>query len=294
MPVLKIEGKEVRLSNLDKVYFPALNITKGEVIDYYIRMAPHILPHLFNRPFSMLNFPDGYGNKSFYRKQCPPEAPPWIETVAIPSSRKGEVDWCLVNNTATLVWMINRSCIEMHTWTAKISALDRPDIALIDLDPNGNSGFKEALQLARAYAAILQELKLKAYVKTSGATGIHICIPLKPVHSFAEVREFLTKISRPVLQAYPEIATMERTIKKRGDKVLLDVLQNAAGKTMPPPYSLRVTPTATVSTPLLWPELEDDTLLPERFNINNIFERIARVGDITADLRDLQQVLPHL
>ena len=148
MPVLKIDDKEVKLTNLNKVYFPALNLTKGEVIDYYIKIAPYILPHLINRPFSMLNFPDGYGNKSFYRKQCPAGAPEWVETIAIPSSSKGYVDWCLVNNRATLVWMANRSCIEMHTWTVRAPDLERPDLAIIDLDPSGNTGFKEAVRNA--------------------------------------------------------------------------------------------------------------------------------------------------
>lgn len=294
MPLLNIEEKNLELSNLDKVYYPKINLTKGEVLDYYIKIAPYILPHIKNRPFSMLNFPDGVEGKNFYRKQCPADAPEWLQTIKIPSETKGDINWCMVNDLASLIWMANRSCIEMHTWFSRAEDLKKPDIAVMDLDPSGNAGFKEAVIAAKGYHILLDELKITAFPKTSGATGIHIVIPIEPIYTFEEVRFFLIKLSKIITDTYPQVTTTQRTISKRGDKIYLDAVQNASGKTIPAPYSLRATQDATVSAPLLWKELDENTLSPENFTIYNIFERIQEKGDLVSNIYGLKQRLPKI
>ncbi|KUO51468.1 MAG: hypothetical protein APF76_13980 [Desulfitibacter sp. BRH_c19] len=292
MNMLQIEGKEVKLTNLEKLYWPELNLTKGDMINYYIKMGPYILPHLKNRPFSMKPYPDGIDGKSFYQKQCPKEAPDWLETFPINSSKKGYVDWCLINDLPSLIWIANRACIEMHTWFSRVPNLDKPDIAVLDIDPSGDTGFKESQIIAKLFKIIIDELKLTAIPKTSGATGIHIYIPIEPIYSFTQVREFLLKICRIVEEANPGLATTERNVKKRGSKVYLDAVQNASGKTIPAPYSLRPTPQATVSTPLLWKELEDDNLLPTKFTIENTISRLSQTGDLFRAVLNERQILP--
>lgn len=292
--ILRIEDKEIKITNLEKVLWPGLRITKGDMINYYIKVAPYILPYLQNRPFSMKPYPNGIAGKSFYQKQCPKEAPEWLETIPISSSKKGYVDWCLINNLPSLIWIANRACIEMHTWFSRVPNLDKPDIAVLDIDPSGDTGFKESKIIANLFKIIIDDLKLISVPKTSGATGIHIYIPIKPIYSFSQVREFLLKICRIVEEANPELATIERNVKKRGSKVYLDAVQNGSGKTIPAPYSLRPTPQATVSTPLLWEELADDNLTPTKFTINNIMLRLTNLGDLFQVLLTDGQLLPEI
>ena len=291
---LKIEGKEIKLTNLDKIFWPDLNITKGEMIDYYINVARYLLPHIKNKPFSMKPYPDGVNGKSFYQKQCPQEAPQWLATAPIYSSKRGYVDWCLINDLPSLIWISNRACIEMHTWFSRVPDLDTPDIAVLDIDPSGSTGFKEAQTVARMFKVLIDEFKLTALPKTSGATGIHIYLPIEPIYSFNQVRDFLLKLCHYVEKANPGLATTERNIKKRGNKVYLDAVQNASGKTIPAVYSLRPTPEATVSTPLLWEELDDESLLPNRFTIANTLSRISDMGRLFQEVLTKSQRLPKI
>ncbi|MEW6623537.1 MAG: non-homologous end-joining DNA ligase [Bacillota bacterium] len=291
---LYIEGKEVKVTNLDKVFWPELGLTKADLIKYYIQVAPILLAHIRGRPFSMKPYPDGISGKSFYQKECPKEAPAWLQTTPIASDRKGVVNWCIINDTPSLIWIVNRACIEMHTWFARLPYLKHPDIAVLDIDPSGNTGFTEAVKVAKLFKALLDELNLHGFPKTSGMSGIHIYIPIKPVYSFSQVREFLLKLCQ-IIESYESgLATTVRSIKRRGDKVYLDAVQNASGKTIPAPYSLRPSPEATVSTPILWKELEDPALVPTKFTIQTIFPRLEMYGDLFQGVLDKQQKLPAL
>lgn len=289
--VYEVEGKKLTLSHLDKVYFPEIGATKAEMIEYYIRMSPYILPYLKGRPFSMLHYPEGVYGKTFYQKQRPEDAPDWLAGVVLPSGEK-TVDWCLVNDLPSLLYMANRSCIEMHAWFSRLPDLDSPDVAIFDLDPSGNTGFNEAVEAAMLVKTALDAYGLWSVPKLSGKTGVHVVVPIEPT-PFAKVREFLKIICKSIQDARPELFTVERTIAKRGDKVYLDAVQNGRGKTLPSPYSLRSTPNAQVSAPVTWMELQRG-VQPAQFTMRNMEERINRAGDLFEPVYTTRQPLPEL
>ena len=292
---IELSGVTVPLKNLDKIYFPDSELSKADVLDYYIFAAPYILPHIKDKPFTMIHFPHGMGGdgKSFYQKQRPDNAPEWLDGVTLQSQRRGHIDWCLVNDAASVAYMVNRGVLEMHTWFSRLPDLNKADVAVVDLDPSGATGFREARILARAFHALLDELKITAVPKTSGGRGIHIYIPIT-LTPFDKIQEFLTSLCRVITEAYPEIATMERLIERRGNRVYLDAVQNNSGKTIAAPYSMRVRKGAPVSAPLLWEELDGDSLSPADINITNIKSRISQYGDLMADFYSIKQILPKL
>ncbi|MDW7673104.1 MAG: non-homologous end-joining DNA ligase, partial [Bacillota bacterium] len=247
---ITIENREVKLTNLEKIYWPELDLVKGDLINYYIEISSYMLPHIINRPFSMKPFPEGIHGQTFYQKEVPKEAPPWLATTPIPSRGRGFVNWGLINDLPSLVWFANRGCIEMHTWFSRLPNLSMPDVAVLDIDPSQGSSFESVVEIAQLFHQLLQELGLTGLPKTSGMSGLHIYIPIKPIYPFTKVREFLLKLCQMVEQVVPAIATLERNVAKRGTKIYLDAVQNASAKTIPAPYSLRPSPEATVSTPL--------------------------------------------
>lgn len=291
--LLEIGEYQVRLTNLDKLFWPEMGLTKGDLIKYYIDVAGYLLPHLQDRPLSLNPYPDGIKGKPFYQKRCPEEAPPFVERVPINSEHRGEViNWCLLNNLPSLVWAANRACIELHVWFSRWQIAERPDFAVFDLDPAGDSGFAEAREVALLIKRILDELKLKAYPKTSGKRGIHLYIPVKQVYTYRQVRKFLEHIGRVIVDAAPSLATLEWDKEKRGSRVYIDFRQNARGKTLAAPYSLRPVEGAPVSTPITWQELEAG-LSPADFNINTIKTRLEERGDLFSPVLTLEQLLPR-
>jgi len=286
-----VEGKTLTLTNLEKIYFPEIGLTKAELIDYYIRMSPYILPYLKNRPFSMLHYPDGINGKTFFQKQRPEDAPEWLSGVTLPSGEK-TIDWCLVNDLPSLIYMANRSCIETHAWFSRIPRPDEPDVAIFDLDPSGNTGFEDAVAAALMVKTALETYRLVAIPKISGKTGVHVVIPIVPT-PFEKVRTFLKAVCRSIVAADPDRFTTERIIAKRGDKVYLDAVQNGRGKTLPSPYSVRATKNATVSAPVTWEELSSGAS-PEQFTIRTMDARIKTKGDLFAPAYTLKQRLPVL
>jgi len=290
MSTINVQGYNVELSNIDKMLFPQVNIKKGDLIDYYIKYSPYVLKWLKNRPFTMVPFPDGVEGKSFYQKRIPDNSPEFLESITLPSKRKESIEWCLINNLPSLIYIVNRACIEMHTWFSRVPEYNKPDVAIFDLDPSGNTDYKNAINAAKLIHVVLEELNVKSFPKTSGATGIHIVIPIEPT-PFAEVQQFLSRVCMMVEKADPEHFTTQRIIEKRGDKVYLDAVQNARGKTIPSPYSVRPTPQATVSTPLTWDEIEQG-INPTDFRIDTIDQRMKKVGDLFEPVYELHQKLP--
>lgn len=287
--VFEVEGKKFTLSHLDKVYFPEINGTKAEMIAYYVRMAPYILPYLKGRPFSMLHYPEGAPGKAFYQKRRPEDAPEWLAGVVLPSGDK-TVDWTLVNDLPSLIYMANRSCIEMHAWFSRLPDLDSPDVAIFDLDPSGNTGFHEAMEAAMLVKIALDAYGLWSIPKLSGKTGVHVVVPIEPT-PFEKVRRFLKLICSSIQDARPELFTMERAVAKRGDKVYLDAVQNGRGKTLPSPYSLRSTPNAQVSAPVTWLELQKGAE-PWQFTMRNMDIRMEKAGDLFEAVYTTRQPLP--
>jgi bifunctional non-homologous end joining protein LigD len=294
--LIQIEGRELLLSNLDKLFWPNQGLTKADLIDYYTGIAPFLLPHLRNRPFTLVRFPDGIEGKFFYQKEAPEHAPDWVTRVKTPvDGGEKYINFVLCNDLPTLVWLANLGCIEIHAWASRLEHLENPDFAVFDLDPAEGASFDDTLEVALLIRAALQEFGLKGYPKTSGSTGLHINIPIRPIHSWEEVKKAVEYVARLLVKVYPERCTVERTVAKRTGKIYLDYLQNGRSKTMAFVYSLRPHSGAPVSTPLTWQEVEQG-IDPKQFNLSTIRQRIKVVGDLYAPLlaeqtQDLYEVL---
>lgn len=277
--LFEIEGHLLKLTNLDKVLWPEDGYTKGELIDYYRSVSEFILPYLVNRPESLNRHPNGIEAKGFFQKDMPASTPAWLETVEVESgSQKKTIRYLLCQDEATLVFMANLACIEINPWNSSIPHLDRPDYAVVDLDPH-EIGFDAVIETAQTVKAVLNDLGVEGYPKTSGATGIHIYIPLGACYGGDQARRFAELVASLVHQRLPKLTSLERMPVNRVGRVYLDFLQNRDGQTLAAAYSVRPRPGATVSTPLRWEELTAD-LDPATFTIRTTPDRLAKAGDL--------------
>jgi bifunctional non-homologous end joining protein LigD len=287
--------RKVKLSNLDKVFWPAEGYTKGDLLAYYDQVADIMLPYLRERPMHMNRYPDGIEGKNFYQKDAPDHTPDWIATELIPSDTRGgePIRYIICNNRETLLYLANLGSIDLHPWASRRGSLDSPDWAILDLDPDG-SPFPQVVRVARALGKLLRGIGLRPYLKTSGATGLHIYIPLAPGYSYDHARIFCEGVARWVAGEHREIATVDRVVGRRGGRVYIDFLQNRRGQTIVPVYAARPVPGASVSTPLDWDEL-DLELDPLRFNIKTVPSRIEQRGDLFRPaLTHRQELLPAI
>jgi bifunctional non-homologous end joining protein LigD len=276
--------KTLRLSNLDKPFWPDEGITKGELLAYYRDVAKVLVPHLRKRPFTMKRYPDGWQGKSFFQKQAPSHMPDWIETAAFPAStREGEkkvIDYALVDDELALLWMVNMGCIDMHTWASRADRPERPDWVMFDLDPSEGATFEEVVRVALLVRETLDVLGLESVPKTSGSRGIHVLVPIARRHGFGEVREFAGIVAGALARAHPGLVTTEWTkAKRRG--VLVDANQNGPGKTTASVYSVRPRAGAPASTPLRWDEVVPGLDI-HAFTMDVVLERVGREGDLFA------------
>ena len=274
---------EVKLSSADRVLFPDDGITKGDLFAYYDKVAPAILPHLRDRPFTMKRWREGLSGGSFFQKQAPKGIPSWIPTRQFRTwPREGGsrlVDFPLVNSREALLWMVQMHCIDMNAWYSRVDRPDRPDFVLFDLDPpESPDGFPLAVRVAHLIRSSLDSLGLRSYVKTSGADGIHVQVPIARRHGYDETYEFAELLSRRLELEHPGEVTTEWLKKKRAG-VLVDHRQNGHGKTIASVYSVRPKPGAPVSTPLRWEELTEE-LRPRDFSMAVALERVERQGDL--------------
>lgn len=278
--ILVIGKKKVRLSNIDKIYWPVEEITKGDLIQYYNNISDYILPYLKNRPQSLNRFPNGIKGQSFFQKDMDiKQLPDWARTVKLYSkSNKGYIHYLLCNDRATLLYMANLGCIEINPWHSKYTKPDYPDYMIMDLDP-GKIAFTKVVDTALVIKDICDELRLPCYCKTSGASGLHIYLPLKAKYHYDEVKIFAELLAGLAHKRLPDITSIERPVAKRRNKVYIDFLQNRAGQTVAAPYSVRPRLGATVSAPLLWKEV-NHKLSPEMFTIHNMRSRLDKVGDL--------------
>jgi bifunctional non-homologous end joining protein LigD len=277
-------GHEVKLSNLDKPFWPDEGIVKGDLIDYYRAVAPALVPHLRGRPFTMRRYPDGAYGKAFFQKDAPSHMPEWIERFRVQVSTRESprrmrwIEAPVVNDEAALLWMANMGCIDMNTWYSRVDRPERPDWVLFDLDPSDDVGFREAVEVALLVKEALDTLGLVAFPKTSGADGIHVLVPIERRHSYDETREFCEIVAGAIARTHQGLATtMWSKAKRRG--VLIDANQNGGGKTIASVYSVRPKPGAPVSTPLRWSEVTE-SLDPRAFTMEAVLERIRRQGDL--------------
>lgn len=266
------------LTNLDKIYFPDDGYTKGDVIEYYRSIAPYILPYLKDRPESLNRHPNGIKDKGFYQKDVTGHIPKWFKTKRIYSESSDKtIDYAMVQDERSLLYIANLGCIEINPWFSRQQKLDHPDFLVIDLDPDDNP-FAQVVEVAHEFHRVLNNLDCDNFVKTSGATGIHIGIPLAAKYDFDAAREFAEKVSKLIQKKFPAITSMERAPAKRRKKIYLDCLQNRRGQTLAAPFCIRPRSGAPVSMPVTWKELTSK-LKPEQFNIENAARRISEFDD---------------
>jgi bifunctional non-homologous end joining protein LigD len=275
--------REVKLSSPDRVLFPEDGITKADLFEYYREIAPAILPHLKDRPFTMKRYREGAAGDGFFQKQAPKGMPDWIPTRTFRTQpRDGPprlVDFPLVNSTEALLWMVQMHCIDMNAWYSRVDKPERPDYVVFDLDPP-DDGFANAIRVSHLTRDVLERLDVRSYVKTSGASGIHVLVPITRRSSFDQTYEFAERVARTVEEENPGLATTEWLKRKRPEgSVLVDQRQNGHGKTIASVYSVRPRPGAPVSTPLGWDELTED-VRPRDFGMREALDRVERYGDL--------------
>jgi bifunctional non-homologous end joining protein LigD len=274
-------GHRVKLTNQTKVYWPDEGFTKGDVIQYYEAISPYILPYLKDRPQSLKRNPDGIKSKGFFHKDAGADAPAWVKHVSIlAESTNRNVEYILCNNKATLLYLNNLGCIEINPWNSRIKKINNPDYIILDIDPSEDNSFDEVIDITLSIKDILDRAGATAYCKTSGATGMHIYIPLHAAYSYEEARPFAELVANLCVEQSP-VGTIERSLKKRNGRIYVDYLQNSKGQTLSSVYSLRPINGATISTPLRWKEVKHG-LTPHAFNIKTIHKRLAKTGDLFA------------
>jgi DNA ligase D len=281
---MRIGRREVALTNLDKVFFPAVGLTKGDLVRYYVDLAPCVLHHVARRPFHMKRYPHGVEGEFFHQKRVPVPHPEWLETVHIVFPRHGRTaDFPVVADAAGLAWIANLGCIELHTWHSRVDDVERPDYMLIDLDPSEGNPWEHVRLIALVVKEVMDELDLPSYPKTSGATGFHVLVPIRPELRFPEVRRFAKALAEEVERRIgdQDVATTTwKVAERRG--VFVDYGQNARDRTIASAYSIRPRADARVSAPLLWEEVA--AVDPAAFTLTTMGERVGRVGDPTAGM----------
>jgi bifunctional non-homologous end joining protein LigD len=295
--IWQVAGHEVRVTNLGKVLFPAEGehraLTKRDLIRHYVTVGPTLVPHLVGRGLNLQRFPDGIGKAGFWQKDLPGHAPSWIARWTYTGS-EGAKDYVVVDRVATLAWLAQEGAIELHPWTSRTDAPDRPTFALIDIDPGTNTSFDEVLVLARLFRTALGHLSVIGLPKVTGKRGVQIWLPIKPVYSFEQTRDWVEQLSRAVGQMVPELISWEWSKRDRRGRARLDFTQNAINRTLVAPYSARPAAGAPVSTPITWDELDEPSLAPDGWTVGSLPERLAAVGDLFGPALSEAQELPPL
>jgi len=273
---VKIGQRVVLLTRPEKILFPD-GITKGELIKYYHDIAPHMLPHIEDRPLSLQRWPDGIDRPGFFQKSVADYYPSWIKRVTVKKAG-GTVTHAICSDAATLVYLANQACITPHIWLSRTPKLLYPDQMVFDLDPSGDT-FGWVKAAARSVRALLDELGLAAYVKTTGSRGLHVVVPLKPRHSYGDVYRFATTLASLVVQQEPRQRTLEFSKSKRGGRVFIDTNRNAYAQTVAPAFAVRARAGAPVSVPIEWDELDRKGLRSDGWTIRTVFDRLAKTQD---------------
>jgi bifunctional non-homologous end joining protein LigD len=280
--VLHPDGKDVAVTNLRKIFFPETGATKGDLLQYYADVSPYLIPYMRDRAQVMKRYPNGAAGDFFYMKRTPSNAPPWLRTCSIEHGSGSVIAFPMVDDLASLLWLINLGCIDLNEWYSRCDDTDRPDYLHFDLDPmkDGSTAFATVRKVALMVHEALEELGIPAYAKTSGSSGIHVYVPIERGPLQKEVWTFAKAFAQTMERMYPAVITAEYRIAKRpSGRVLVDYNQNAWGKTLASVYSVRAKPRATISTPVTWEEIASGIEI-EDFRLDNIRERLKKVGDL--------------
>jgi bifunctional non-homologous end joining protein LigD len=297
--VVEVEGRHLKLSNLDKVLYPEAGFTKGQVIDYYVRVAPALLPHLHERPLTMKRYPNGVGGMFFYEKNCPKHRPEWVKTTRVWSEGNNRwMDYCLIEDLATLVWAGNLADLELHTSLSLGKEILRPTFIVFDLDPGPPANIVQCCRVGLWVREIFAKLGLESFAKTSGSKGLQIYVPLNVAVTYDDTKPFAHELARTLERQHPELVVSDMKKALRTGKVLVDWSQNDDHKTTVCVYSLRAKERPTVSTPVSWQEVEtclkngDPNLLV--FEAAQVLDRVKRDGDLFEPVLKLKQKLPAI
>jgi bifunctional non-homologous end joining protein LigD len=294
---VKVGSKTLRLSNLDKVLYPEVGFTKGQVIDYYTRVAPALLPHLKNRPLTLKRYPNGVDDKFFYEKQSPSHRPDWVKTVPVPA-RGRTIDFTLANDLPTMVWLANLADLELHTSLSLAKNIQQPTTLAFDLDPGPPATIVECSQVAVWLREIFSDLNLESFPKTSGSKGMQLYVPLNLKTSYDQTKPFAKALAELLEKQHPKHVVSTQKKELRPGKVLIDWSQNDEHKTTVNVYSLRAKARPTVSTPLTWDEVEEihESGDPDIavFDSDDVLERVEKHGDLFEPVLTLKQKLPEL
>ncbi len=295
MSTIIIDRHEIDLSNKSKILFPKSKITKGDLITYYEKIAPYLLPHIYDHPLTMHRFPDGIDKEGFYQKEIGSYFPKWIKRKAIKRRSIDKiVTYVVCNNAATLVYLANQGVVALHAWLSTIKKLTYPDRIIFDLDPSTNRSWPNIKKTAKLIKKKLETQSLVPFVMTSGSKGLHITAPLKQVDTFKKVRAFALMIAQELVEKYPDMLTLEIRKEKRGTKIFIDTLRNQWSQLSVAPYSVRAIEKAPIATPLSWSELSNSQLNPQRYTIKNIFRRLSKKDDPWKNFHKKARALPKL
>ncbi len=277
---LTVGRKKLRLTNLQKLFWPELHITKRDLLQYYIDLSPFLLPHLKDRAMVMKRYPNGAAGEFFFMKRAPDPRPAWIRTCAIEHASGSVIDFPIVQDLGSLLWLVNLGCIDLNQWYARCDDVQRPDYLHFDLDPVPGAGFERVLETALRVRDALHAMQMPCYPKTTGSRGIHVYVPIKRGPVQKQVWTFAKELARRLAAAYPDVITSEYRIANRpAGRVLVDYNQNAWGRTLASVYSVRPQPRAAVSTPVTWDEVERGFRV-EDFRIDSVPQRVREIGDL--------------
>jgi len=282
--IIEVDGHEIELSNRGKLFFPDAGITKGDLVDYYRRIAEIALPHYRDRPLSMQRFPDGIAGEGFFQKNAGDYFPGWIETAKL-AKEDGTVRHVVANSAATLVYLADQGMITPHLGLSRVDDIDKPDRLVFDLDPS-DGDFAKVQTAARHVRAALDELDAPSFVQTTGSRGLHVVVPLDRSAGFDVVREAGQRIAKTLAARYPDALTVAQRKARRGSRIYLDTARNAYGQTAVAPYGVRARPGAPVATPLDWREALDRAMTPQKYTIANIFRRLGNKDDPWHNMND--------
>jgi bifunctional non-homologous end joining protein LigD len=294
---IEVGGKKVTVSNLEKVLYPKVGFTKEHVIEYYIRIAPVLLPHLKNRPVTLKRYPDGVDGFFFYEKQCPSHRPAWVKTTEVPSRRDaGKIDYCMMNDLPALVWLSNLADLELHTFLHRAPAIRRPTALAFDLDPGAPADIVLCCQIGVWLRALLDDLGLQSFAKTSGSKGLQLFVPLNTATTYEKTKTFARTLAERLERPDQVVSRMQKALRK--GKVLIDWSQNDEHKTTVNVYSLRAKDQPTVSTPVTWQEVEATVKGCDAgrlvFDSDTVLQRVEKQGDLFSPVLTLKQRLPSL
>jgi len=295
----ELQGRALKLTNLDKVLFPArpgeAPVTKRDLVRYHAMVGPWMVPYLVDRPVNLHRYPDGAERPGFWHKEVPAFAPEWLARWHNAEADPGETSWYfVVDSPAALAWMANYGALELHPWTSRVADVHRPSWAFIDIDPGPENTFEDVLVLARLYRTALEHLGVTGVPKVTGKRGVQVWVPVADRYSFDETRAWVEKISRAIGATVPELVSWAWHTRDSGGRARLDYTQNAINRTLVAPFSARPAPGAPVSVPIGWDELDDPDLAPDRWSVRTVIDRLAAAGDPLRPLLGVQQELPAL